>query len=174
MVWTSLVAQTVKPLPTMWETCIVQVSIQPTPVFLPGKSRGWRSLEGYSSWGRKESDVTERLHFFTSLPSSAVGTEHCMVILCHPWQRHEEGTGGVWIGGGGKGSFLSSLHTRRHKGSCEWYKDSLNPGQAYWAYTQPCVCVCVLSHFSHGWLFATLWIVAHQAPLSMGFSRQVY
>ena len=24
------------------------------------------------------------------------------------------------------------------------------------------------------WLFATLWIVAHQAPLSMGFSRQVY
>ena len=27
---------------------------------------------------------------------------------------------------------------------------------------------------SHAWLFATLWIVAHQAPLSMGFSRQEY
>ena len=25
---------------------------QPTPVFLPGKSHGWRSLEGYRSWGR--------------------------------------------------------------------------------------------------------------------------
>ena len=30
-----------------------------TPVFLPGKSHGQRSLEGYSSWGRKESDKTE-------------------------------------------------------------------------------------------------------------------
>ena len=39
---------------------------QPTPVFLPGESRGWRSLVGYSSRGRKESDTTERLHF-TSL-----------------------------------------------------------------------------------------------------------
>ena len=35
-----------------------------------------------------------------------------------------------------------------------------------------CVCVCVLSHFSCVWLFATLWTVAHQAPLFMGFSRQ--
>ena len=36
---------------------------QPTPVLLPGKSHGWRSLVGYSPWGRKESDMTERLHF---------------------------------------------------------------------------------------------------------------
>ena len=28
--------------------------------------------------------------------------------------------------------------------------------------------------FSHVQLFATLWTVAHQAPLSMGFSRQEY
>ena len=33
---------------------------------------------------------------------------------------------------------------------------------------------CVLSHFSHVQLFATLWTVAHQVPLSMGFSRQEY
>ena len=32
--------------------------------------------------------------------------------------------------------------------------------------------VCVLSHFSHVWLFGTLRTVALQAPLSMGFSRQ--
>ena len=32
---------------------------QPTPVFLPGKSHGQRSLVGYSPWGRKESDMTE-------------------------------------------------------------------------------------------------------------------
>ena len=31
---------------------------QPTPVFLPGKSHGQRSLLGYSPWGCKESDMT--------------------------------------------------------------------------------------------------------------------
>ena len=36
---------------------------QPTLVLLPGKSHGWRSLIGYSPWGCKESDTTERLHF---------------------------------------------------------------------------------------------------------------
>ena len=33
---------------------------------------------------------------------------------------------------------------------------------------------CVLSHFSHVWLFVTSWTVAHHAPLSMEFSRQEY
>ena len=33
---------------------------------------------------------------------------------------------------------------------------------------------CMLSRFSHTWLFVTPWTVAHQAPLSMGFSRQEY
>ena len=32
---------------------------QPTTVFLPGKSHGWRTLLGYSPWGRKELDTTE-------------------------------------------------------------------------------------------------------------------
>ena len=36
---------------------------QPTPVLLPGKSHGQRSMVGYSSPGRKESDMTERLQF---------------------------------------------------------------------------------------------------------------
>ena len=34
--------------------------------------------------------------------------------------------------------------------------------------------VCVLSHFSRVRLFATPWTAAHQAPLSLGFSRQEY
>ena len=34
---------------------------QSTPVFLPGESHGQRSLVVYSSWGRKESDMTEQL-----------------------------------------------------------------------------------------------------------------
>ena len=32
----------------------------PTPVFLPGEFHGQRSLEGYSPWGCKESDMTEQ------------------------------------------------------------------------------------------------------------------
>ena len=32
---------------------------QPTPVLLPGKSHGQRSLAGYSPWGRKELEMTE-------------------------------------------------------------------------------------------------------------------
>ena len=34
----------------------------PTPLFLPGKSQGQRSLEGYGPWGHKESDTTEPLN----------------------------------------------------------------------------------------------------------------
>ena len=33
----------------------------PTPVFLPGESRGRRSLVGYSPWGHKESDTNEQI-----------------------------------------------------------------------------------------------------------------
>ena len=45
----------------------VQWKWQPIPVFLPGKSHGRRSLVGYSPWGCKESDMTERLHFTKTL-----------------------------------------------------------------------------------------------------------
>ena len=41
---------------------------QPTPVFLPGKSHGQRSLEGYSPWGHKGSDTTEETkHIITKV-----------------------------------------------------------------------------------------------------------
>ena len=39
---------------------------QPTPVFLPGKFHGWRSLVGYSPWGHKDSDF----HFHCGKPIS--------------------------------------------------------------------------------------------------------
>ena len=35
---------------------------KPTPVFLPGKSHGQRSLVGYILWGHKESDMTANTH----------------------------------------------------------------------------------------------------------------
>ena len=45
---------------------------QPTPVLLPRKFHAWRSLVGYSSWGRKELDTTERLHFLCFIHLSSV------------------------------------------------------------------------------------------------------
>ena len=64
-------AQTVKRLSTMRETWVQDLGWedswrrkwQSTPVVLPGKSHGQRRLVGYSLWGRKESDITERLPF---------------------------------------------------------------------------------------------------------------
>ena len=50
---------------------------QPTPAFLSGKSHGWRSLAGYSPWGRKESDTTERFHFIFFFFSALL-----CVIIC--------------------------------------------------------------------------------------------
>ena len=43
---------------------------QPTPVFLPGKFHGQRSLVGYIPWGRKESDATECRHTYLSIKHS--------------------------------------------------------------------------------------------------------
>ena len=70
---TSLVAQMVKCLATMRKTWVRSLggekpwrrNWQLTPVLLPGKSHGRRNLVGYSPWGRKESDTTERLHFLS-------------------------------------------------------------------------------------------------------------
>ena len=45
----------------------------PTPVLLPGKSHGWRSLVAYSLWDCEESNTTERLHFHFSLSCTGRG-----------------------------------------------------------------------------------------------------
>ena len=45
----------------------------PTPLLLPGKSHGWRSLVGCCPWGRYESDTTQRLHFHFSLSCTGEG-----------------------------------------------------------------------------------------------------
>ena len=54
----------------------------PTPVLLPGKSHGWRSLVGCSPWGRKESETTERLHFHFSLSCMGEGNGNPLQCSC--------------------------------------------------------------------------------------------
>ena len=54
----------------------------PTPVLLPGKSHGRRSLVGCSPWGCEESDTTERLHFHFSLSCIGEGNGNPLQFSC--------------------------------------------------------------------------------------------
>ena len=55
---------------------------QPTPVLLPGKSHGGRSLVGYTPWGRKMSNSTEQLHFHFLPPSIGEGNGNLLQYSC--------------------------------------------------------------------------------------------
>ena len=64
----------------------------PTPVLLPGKSHGRRSLVGCSPWGCEESDTTERLHFHFSL--SCIGEGNGNPLQCSCLENPRDG--GAW------------------------------------------------------------------------------
>ena len=64
----------------------------PTPVLLPGKSHGRRSLVGCSPWGHEESDTTERLHFHFSLSCTGEGNGNPLQCSCLENPRD----GGAW------------------------------------------------------------------------------
>ena len=66
----------------------------PTPVLLPGKTHGQRSLVGCSPWGRCESDTTERLHFHFSL--SCIGEGNGNPLQCSWLENPREG-GAWWV-----------------------------------------------------------------------------
>ena len=62
----------------------------PTPVLLPGKSHGQRSLVGCSPWGLEELDTTERLHFSLS----CIGEENGHLLQCFCLENPRDG--GAW------------------------------------------------------------------------------
>ena len=64
----------------------------PTPVLLPGKSHGRRSLVGCCPWGREESDMTEQLHFHFSLSCTGGGNGNPLQCSCLENPRD----GGAW------------------------------------------------------------------------------
>ena len=64
----------------------------PTPVLLPGKSYGQRSLEGCSPCGCKESDMTEWLHLHFSL--SCIGEGNGNPLQCSCLENPRDG--GAW------------------------------------------------------------------------------
>ena len=63
-----------------------------TPVLLPRKSHGRRSLVGCSPWGSEESDTTEQLHFAFSLSCIGEGNGNPLQYSCLENPRN----GGAW------------------------------------------------------------------------------
>ena len=63
-----------------------------TPVLLPGKSHGRRSLVACSPWGCYQSDTTERLHFHFSL--SCIGEGNGNPLQCSCLENPRDG--GAW------------------------------------------------------------------------------
>ena len=64
----------------------------PTPVLLPGKSLGRRSLVGCSPWGCEESDMTEQIHFHFALSCIGEGNGNPLQCSCLGNPRD----GGAW------------------------------------------------------------------------------
>ena len=71
---------------------LIPLEVLGTPVLLPGKSHGRRSLVGCRSWGHEESDMTEQLHFHFSL--SCIGEGNGNPLQCSCLENPRDG--GVW------------------------------------------------------------------------------
>ena len=74
----------------MFKQIIWRRQWQPTPVLLPGRSHGRRSLVGCSPWGCEESDTTERLHFHFSL--SCIGEGNGNPLQCSCLENPRDGS----------------------------------------------------------------------------------
>ena len=97
---------TAKTVTTVWSTvkgsCCLQLEMtslggrrsrwHPTPVLLPGKSQGQRSLVGCSPWGHKQSDMTDRLQFPFSL--SCIGEGNGNPLQCSCLENPRDGEPG--------------------------------------------------------------------------------
>ena len=80
---------------SFWESWVLLCARRqwhPTPLLLPGKSHGWKSLVGYSQWCHKESDTTERPHFHFSFSSIGEGNANPLQCSCLENPRD----GGAW------------------------------------------------------------------------------
>ena len=125
-----------------------------TPVFLPGEFHGQRRLVGYSPWGNRKLDTTEQLTvslsiFRLSLNAAAKSPQSCLT-LCDP------------IEGSPPGSSVPGILQAR---ILEWVATSFSNA---WKWKVK------VKSLSSVWLLETPWTSAHQAPPSMGFSRQEY
>ena len=99
------------------ECCVwSEKAMAPHSSLLPGKSHGRRSLVGCSSWGRKESDMTEQLHFHFSL--SCIGEGNGNPLQCSCLENPRDG--GAWWGAV-YGVAWTRLKRLSSSSSCVWW-----------------------------------------------------
>ena len=112
----------------------------PTPVLLPGKSHGRRSLVGCRPWGREKSDTTERLHFHFSL--SCIGEENGNPLQCSCLENPRDG-GAWWAAVYG----VAQSQTRLKRLSSSSSNDTGIPVFFFFlTFEIIYVCACMLSH----------------------------
>ena len=97
---------------------------RPTPVLLPGKSNGWRSLEGCSPWDRWGSDTTERLHFDFSL--SYIGEGNGNPLQCSCLENPRDG--GAW--------WAAVYGVTQNRTRLKWLSSSSSSSSSY-------LCICL-------------------------------
>ena len=125
----------------------------PTPVLLPGKSHGRRSLVGCSPWGRYEPDTTERLHFHFSLSCIGKGNGNPLQCSCLENPRDKEAWWAAVYG-------VTQSWTR-----LKWLSSSNSPGASNdWCGIQ----WCPDPHVKVGPLCAATWTLAHSVDQVKG------
>ena len=134
------------------------IAWHPTPVLLPGKSHGRRSLVGCSPWGLEESDTTERLHFHFSLSCIGEGNGNPLQGSCLENPR----AGRVW--------WAAVYGVAQSQTRLRWLSRSSSGSSSEhsWGCTfmiGELLNIVVVQLLSCVWLFATPWTATRQASL---------
>ena len=142
----------------------------PTPVLLPGKSHGRRSLVGCSPWGLKKSDTTEWLHFQFSLSWTGEGNGNPLQCSCLENPRDR---GAWWAAIYGVSQSRARLKRLSSSSSSIHIHitDTICCTQKKWKWTsQPSLCDPVDYNTVHEILQARIleWVAI---PVSWGFSQ---
>ena len=128
----------------------------PTPVLLPGKSHGQRSLVDCSQWGFEESDTTEWLPFHFSLSCIGEGNGNPLQCSCLDNPRDGEAWWAAVFGVAQSWTWLKRLSSILY---CTSPPNMIQSSS--------------VQLLSHVWLFATPWTATHQASLSITNSQSL-
>ena len=130
---------------------------QPTPVLLPGKSHGRRSLAGCSPRGCEESDTTECLHFHFSLSCIGEGNGNPLQGSCLENPRDGRAWWAIY------GVAQSRTRLKQLSSSSSMTSNTEHPSVQFSS----------VQSLSPARLFATPWTAACQASLSIINSRSL-
>ena len=126
-------------------------SSYPTPVLLPGKSHGRRSLVGCSPWGRKESDTTEVTSLHFSLSCIGEGNGNPLQWSCLENPRD----GGAW--------WAAIYGVAQSRTLLKWLSSSSRSGRSPWRWSgNPLQYSCLGNPMDRGVWWATVHRVAKE------------